>query len=115
EKYMEKYEAEDFLDKKSGNIANTYIRWAYHVGSKKGKFYGLPSGFDRYIFEHIVDSIGPTSQNHEMERMKATQEAHTENIDQVVKSQSSLEDDLKVIQSATQKVLDLLQRCHPAV
>nr|GEV86446.1 hypothetical protein [Tanacetum cinerariifolium] len=46
EKYMEKYEAKDTLDKKSGNIANTYIRWADHVGSKKGKFYGLPSGFD---------------------------------------------------------------------
>ncbi|GJQ91675.1 1,3-beta-glucan synthase subunit FKS1-like protein [Tanacetum coccineum] len=136
EKYMEKYEAEDSLDKKSGNIANTYIRWADHVGSKKGKFYGLPSGFDRYIFEHIVDSIGQTSQNHEMvqlremldcqkiqydllkveqERMKATQEAHTEKLDQVVRSQSSLEDDLKVIQGATQKVLDLLQRRQPVV
>ncbi|GJX44768.1 hypothetical protein Tco_0261444, partial [Tanacetum coccineum] len=107
-----------------------------YVGSKKGKFYGLPSGFDRYIFEHIVDSIGQTSQNHEMvqlremldcqkiqydllkveqDRMKATQEAHTEKLDQVVKSQSSLEDDLKVIQGATQKVLDLLQRRQPAV
>ncbi|GJY74407.1 hypothetical protein Tco_0478838 [Tanacetum coccineum] len=51
----------------------------------------------------------------EQERMKATQEAHTEKIDQVIKSQSLLEDDLKVIQGATQKVLDLLQRRHPAV
>nr|GEY91694.1 1,3-beta-glucan synthase subunit FKS1-like, domain-1 [Tanacetum cinerariifolium] len=39
EKYMEKHEAEDTLYKKSENIANTYIRWADHVGSKKGKFY----------------------------------------------------------------------------
>nr|GEW22468.1 agamous-like MADS-box protein AGL62 [Tanacetum cinerariifolium] len=136
EKYMEKYEAEDNLDKKSGNIANIYIRWADHVGSKKGKFYGLPSGFDRYIFEHIVDSIGQTSQNYEMvqlremldcqkiqydllkaeqERMKTTQEAHTEKLDQVAKSQISLEDDLNLIQGATQKVLDLLQRRQPTV
>ncbi|GKC29203.1 hypothetical protein Tco_1036497 [Tanacetum coccineum] len=86
-----------------------------YVGSKKGKFYGLPSGFDRYIFEHIVDSIGQTSQNHEMERMKATQEAHTEKLDQVVRSQSSLEDDLKVIQGVTQKVLNLLQCRQTAV
>nr|GEV51686.1 hypothetical protein [Tanacetum cinerariifolium] len=50
EKYMEKYEAEDTLDKKSGNIANIYIRWADHVGSKKGKFYGLPTGFNRPDF-----------------------------------------------------------------
>nr|GEV64854.1 hypothetical protein [Tanacetum cinerariifolium] len=98
EKYIETYEAEETLDKKSGNIANTYIRWADHVGSKKGKFYGLPSGFDRYIFEHIVDSISQTSQKHEMERMKTTQKAHTEKLDQVAKSQSSLEADLKLIQ-----------------
>nr|GEU91327.1 transposon-like protein [Tanacetum cinerariifolium] len=136
EKYMEKYEAEDTLDKKSGNIANTYIRWADHVGSKKGKFYGLPSGFDRYIFEHIVDSIGQTSQNHEMvqlremldcqkiqydllkaeqERTKTTQEAHTEKLDQVAKSHISLEDYLKLIQGATQKVLDLLHRRQPTI
>nr|GEX34954.1 hypothetical protein CTI12_AA363680 [Tanacetum cinerariifolium] len=133
---MEKYEAEDTLDKKSGNIANTYIRWADHVGSKKGKFYGLPSGFDRYIFEQIVDSIGQTLQNHEMvqlrkmlnfqkiqydllkveqEQMKTAQEAHTEKLDQVAKSQISLEDDLKLIQGATQKVIDLLQRRQATV
>ncbi|GJS20890.1 1,3-beta-glucan synthase subunit FKS1-like protein [Tanacetum coccineum] len=58
EQYMEKHGAQDTLDKKSGNIANTYIRWADHVGSKKGKFYGLPSGFNRHVFEQIVDSIG---------------------------------------------------------
>nr|GEY28413.1 probable ADP-ribosylation factor GTPase-activating protein AGD14 isoform X1 [Tanacetum cinerariifolium] len=34
----------------------------------------------------------------EQERMKTTQEAHTEKLDQVAKSQSSLEDDLKQIQ-----------------
>nr|GEY24762.1 hypothetical protein [Tanacetum cinerariifolium] len=98
EQYMEKYGDVDSHDKKSRNIANTYIRWAYHVGSKKGKFYGLSSGFDRYIFDQVVDSIGQTSQNHEMvqlreildcqkiqydllkveqERMKATHEVHT--------------------------------------
>nr|GEY31976.1 1,3-beta-glucan synthase subunit FKS1-like, domain-1 [Tanacetum cinerariifolium] len=136
EQYMEKYGDEDSHDKKSGNIANTYIRWADHVGSKKGKFYCLPLGFDRYIFDQIVDSIGQTLQNHEMvqlremldcqkiqydllkveqERMKATHEAHTETLDQVVKSQSSLKDDLKVIQGAIQKVLDLLQRRQHAV
>lgn len=136
EQYMAKYGAEDSLDMQSGNIANTYIRWAEHVGSKKGKFYGLPSGFDRYIFEHIVDSIGQTAQHHEIaqlremldcqkiendllkaeqERMKETQEAHSEKLDQIVKSQNLLEGNLKVIQSATQKVLDLLQRRQPAV
>nr|GEX69261.1 hypothetical protein CTI12_AA363680 [Tanacetum cinerariifolium] len=51
----------------------------------------------------------------EQERMKITQEAHTEKLDQVAKSQSSLEDDLKLIQGATQKVLDLLQCRQPTV
>lgn len=132
---MAKYGAEDSLDKQSGNIANTYIRWAEHVGSKKGKFYGLPSGFDRYIFDHIVDFIGQTSQNHELvqlremlecqkiendllkaeqERMKATQEAHSQKLDHIFESQNLLENDIKIIQGATQKVLDLLQRRQPA-
>nr|GEU64950.1 hypothetical protein [Tanacetum cinerariifolium] len=51
----------------------------------------------------------------EQERMKTTQEAHTEKLDQVAKFQISLEDDLKLIQGATQKVLDLLQRRQPTV
>nr|GEV54169.1 hypothetical protein [Tanacetum cinerariifolium] len=55
EQYMEKYGDEDSHDKKSGKIANTYIRWADHVGSKKGKFYGLPSGFDRDEISRNID------------------------------------------------------------
>ncbi|GKC50115.1 1,3-beta-glucan synthase subunit FKS1-like protein, partial [Tanacetum coccineum] len=93
------------LIKKSGNIANTYIRWADHVGSKKGKFYGLSSGFNRYIENDLLKA--------EQERMKIVQEAHTQKLDKVVTSQNLLEDNLKAIQSATQKVLELLQRRQP--
>ncbi|PWA62477.1 hypothetical protein CTI12_AA363680 [Artemisia annua] len=118
EQYMAKYGAEDSLDKQSGNIANTYIRWAEHVGSKKGKFYGQTSQNHEFVqLREMLDcqKIENDLLKAEQERMKATQEAHSEKLDQIGKSRNLLEDSVKAIQGATQKVLDLLQRRQPAV
>nr|GEY60741.1 probable ADP-ribosylation factor GTPase-activating protein AGD14 isoform X1 [Tanacetum cinerariifolium] len=53
----------------------------------------------RPVREILGDSVSPIrGLIAEQERMKTTQEAHTEKLDQVAKSQSSLEDDLKLIQ-----------------
>nr|GEW24057.1 probable ADP-ribosylation factor GTPase-activating protein AGD14 isoform X2 [Tanacetum cinerariifolium] len=68
----------------------------------------------RLVREILGDSVSPlrgligTNENN-------TGSTHTEKLDQVAKSQSSLEDDLKLIQGATQKVLDLLQCRQPTV
>lgn len=117
EGYNQKYGVDDELDAQSGNMSNTYRRWADHVGSKNGSYYGFGSGVDGFMLQGDNDEedfntaynedfvrvqemveqhdADQSTMRDELDSLKRAQEAQSRKIDELLESQASYERNLK--------------------